>query len=65
MLVRPVGFRSTAARTLTEWRVTMSIPASVFRISSFDPSPARQLLPLRRGLGFDSLRVIIGLRLHP
>ena len=40
MLVHPVGFRSTATRTPTGWRVTMSIPASVFRIPVFHPGLA-------------------------
>ena len=40
MLVHPVGFRSTASRTPTGWRVMMSIPASVFRIPVFHPSLA-------------------------
>jgi len=40
MLVRHVGFRSTATRTPTGWRVTMSIPASVFRVPVFHPGLA-------------------------
>ena len=40
MLVRPAGFASTAMRTRTGWRVTMSVPASVFRVPVFHPGLA-------------------------
>jgi len=36
LLVHPVGFESTAAPVPNGWGVTMSIPASAFRVTSFD-----------------------------